>query len=92
MVGPRSSDHDPVLPIELVEVEEELVAPVSAKTDDVAFVNHERHVRVFHWRSGRCDVSPHVFHRLDVKASKAIELFRAAVAESSHSTQASGQW
>ena len=46
MVRPRSPEHNAALPVQLVEIEEELVAPVSAKADDVALVDHERHVRV----------------------------------------------
>jgi hypothetical protein len=83
LVGPRSSDYDSTLPIELVEIEEELVAPVSAKADDVALVNHERHIRVFDGRRHACDVSPHVLHGVYVETRKAIELLVIAVAERS---------
>ena len=34
LVGPRSSEHDAALPVKLVEIEEELVAPVSAEADN----------------------------------------------------------
>ena len=50
LVRPRSPEHNAALPVQLVEIEEELVAPVSAEADNVALVNHERHVRVFDGR------------------------------------------
>ena len=76
LIGPFSSDHNAAFPVELIKIKEELVAPVSAEADDVPLVNHERYVRVFDWRGGRCDVLPHVYPGLEAELSD----FAASVA------------
>ena len=83
LVRPRSPEHNAALPVKLVEIEEKLVAPVSAEADNVALVNHELHVRVFDGRRHGCDVSPHVLHGVYIETRKAIELLLTAVAERS---------